>query len=68
MTNLDLEQRVRELELRLAIAESMTDILVNESRKQRGLDPIDWEQLRNDTKTAVDASMTTITNALGVQL
>ncbi|NKU98526.1 hypothetical protein GS889_14275 [Rhodococcus hoagii] len=33
-----LEQRVQDLELRLAAAESMTDILVNEARLQRGLE------------------------------
>lgn len=67
MTNSDLEQRVQDLELRLAIAESMTDILVNEARKQRGLDPINWEQMRTDAKAAVDTTIATVLDALGVE-
>ncbi|ORL83917.1 hypothetical protein [Prescottella equi] len=67
MTNIDLEQRVQDLELRLAIAESMVDLLVNESRKQRGLEPVDWEQMRTDAKAAVDATIATVLDALGVE-
>lgn len=67
MTNLDLEQRVHELELRLAAAESMTDILVNEAREQRGLEPIDWERMRADAKAAVDDALATVLGALGVE-
>lgn len=67
MTNIDLEQRVHELELRLAAAESMTDILVNEARKQRGLEPIGWEQMRADAKAAVDDTLATVLGAPGME-
>ncbi|NKU17568.1 hypothetical protein GS907_02940 [Rhodococcus hoagii] len=60
-----LEQRVQDLELRLAAAESMTDILVNEARLQRGLEPVDWERMRTDAKAAVDTTIATVLDALG---